>query len=160
MTHDVWVLVCDASRARLFRDAPQGKGLIQVEAFEHPSSRERARDLMADAYGRKPVGPAPARSGLGQGTAHGRPGAEPDSDPKDVEAQKFARELAGVLDKGLSQHEYEHLIIVAPPRFLGHIRNMVSREVEKHIDGTIDKDLTNLDFQELAERLRGATQMN
>lgn len=155
MTQDVWILVCDASRARLFRDAPRGKRLVQVDAFEHPESRARARDLMADAHGRKPVGPVPARSGRGQGTAYGRPGAEPETDPKEVEAQKFARELAGVLEKGLDRHEYERLIIVAPPRFLGALRSVVSHEVEKHIEGTIDKDLTNLDFQELSNKLQG-----
>jgi protein required for attachment to host cells len=154
MTHDVWILVCDASRARLFRDAPRGKKLVQIQELEHPESRERVRDLMADANGRKPVGPVPARSVQGQGGAYGRPGAEPDSDPKDVEAQKFARELAHVLEKGLQQHEYERLIIVAPPRFLGTLRDVVSSQVEKHIESTIGKDLTNLDFQELANRLQ------
>ncbi len=155
MTHDVWILVCDASRARLFRDAPRGKKLVQLQELEHPESRERARDLMADTHGRKPVGPVPARAGQGQGSGYGRPGAEPDTDPKDVEAQKFARELAGILEKGLQDHAYERLIIVAPPRFLGTLRGVVSSQVEKHIESTIGKDLTNLDFQELADRLQG-----
>lgn len=153
MMKDVWILVCDASRARLFRDAPRGDKLVQIDQLDHPESRERGRDLMADTVGRKPIGPVPARSVQGQGGAYGRPGAAPDTDPKEVEAQKFARQLAALLEKGLHDHAYKRLLIVAPPHFLGLLRATVSTQVAKHIESTIGKDLTNLDFQELADRL-------
>lgn len=151
-----WILVCDASRARLLR-AEQGKrgamSLVQLEAFEHAESRARARDLMADAAGRKPVGPVPAGPGTGQGAAHGRPGAEPDTDPKEVEAQKFARELAAALDRGMNERAYERLFLIAPPHFLGLLRSSVSTQVERAVTLTLDKDLTNEDLRDLTERL-------
>jgi protein required for attachment to host cells len=161
MTNDnTWILVCDASRARLFREKPQGKGLEQVTELEHGESRLHVRDLMSDANGRKPVGPVPARSATGQGGAYGRPGAAPDTDPKEVEAQKFARELADMLEKGLNDHAYEHLVVVAPPHFLGTIRGTVSAQVKKHLETTIDKDLTNLDLPELTRRLESSLPSN
>lgn len=153
MTHRTWILVCDASRARLFQENPGRKGLAQVEELEHTESRARVRDRVTDAQGRKPVGPPPASMVQGQGGAHGRPGAQPETDPKEVEAQKFARQLAGVLAKGLNDHAYERLVVVAPPHFLGMIRSMVSPQVKKHIEVTIDKDFTTLDLKELTKRL-------
>lgn len=153
MTKTTWILVCDASRARLFREQPRGTRFLLIEELEHSESRMRARDLMSDANGRKPVGPVPARSVKGQGGAYGRPGVEPETDPKEVEAEKFARELAALLRKGLDEHAYERLAIIAPPRFLGTMRGTVGSEVEKRLTLTIDKDLTNLDVHELMKRL-------
>lgn len=149
-----WILVCDASRARLLRAATHQKGLVQLDALEHAESRAHARDLMADAQGRKPVGAVPAsKMGGQQGGAYGRPGAEPDTDPKEVEAQKFARMLAEVLEKGLTDHAYDRVFLVAPPHFLGLLRSTVSAQVEKHVHLTVDKDLTHEDLTALTRRL-------
>jgi protein required for attachment to host cells len=153
MKPTLWILVCDASRARLLRTTSKNRGLVMIEAFEHRESRAHVRDLMADAHGRKPVGPVPASRAYGPGGGHGRPGAEPDTDAKEVEAQKFARELAGMLEKRLNEHAYDQLIIAAPPHFLGTVRNAVSTQVAKHIEATIDKDFTGLELHDLADRL-------
>lgn len=160
MEGTTWILVCDASRARLLRADPPKKNLVQLEVFDHAESRAHVRDLVADAHGRKPVGPVPGNTnhGSGQGLGYGRPGAEPDTDPKEVEAQKFARELAETLEKGLNEHAYQHLFLIAPPHFLGLLRGTASAQVKKHIDLTIDKDLTHADLQELTQRLEGELQ--
>src|SRR4051812_29876359 len=94
-----WVVVCDASRARLFADGGIGKPLHPKDVLEHPDSRSRARDLMADATGRKPAGPSAGGhyGGRSVSLGFGRVGVEPDTDPKEVEAEKFARELAALL---------------------------------------------------------------
>ena len=153
MTPSTWILVCDASRALLFHNKDRGKGLEHLQALEHPDSRAHVRDLMADAQGRKPVGPVPARAGNGPSGAYGRPGAAPDTDPKEVEAQKFARELADMLEKGLNAHAYERLILVAPPQFLGTMKDTVSHQVSKHLEATVHKDLTNMTLPEITRRL-------
>jgi protein required for attachment to host cells len=153
MTNSTWILVCDASRARLLEEKTKGNGFSVLESFEHPESRARVRDLMADAAGRKPVGPVPAGRNGGPSAAYGRPGAAPDTDPKEVEAVKFARELAGVLEKGLNDHAYQHLVIVAPPHFLGTMKGTVSTQVEKHLEVTIDKDFAGLELPELTKHL-------
>lgn len=156
MTRNTWILVCDASRARLFREAPKHKGLELIQELDHAESRAHVRDLMADANGRKPVGPVPARSTNGQGGAYGRPGAEPDTDAKEVEAQKFARELSSVLERGLFDHAYDRLVLVAPPHFLGTLRQTVSTQVQKRLEITIDKDLTQIPPKDLESRLNGS----
>jgi protein required for attachment to host cells len=156
-----WVLVGDASRARLYEQRPGPTGGFKLlETFTHEESRAKVRDIVADAQGRKPVGTA---GGMGQVTAPGmgvgsvylgRPGTGPETDPKEVEAQKFARELADVLEKGLNDHAYESLVVVAPSRFLGRLRGSVAKTVRKRIEGTIEKDLTWLERPQLEARLR------
>lgn len=148
-----WILVCDASRAALFEQPAAEKEPKLLQSFEHAESRARARDLLADAYGRKPVGPVPARSGEGQGLGYGRPGAAPDTDAKDVEADKFARQLAEALERGLTSHAYDRLILVAAPRFLGALRSAINTQVEKHLEDTINKDLAGVERHELIEHL-------
>lgn len=153
-----WILICDASRAHLYREEPNGKGFTSLESFEHGESRARTRELMADANGRKPNGNPGGNSGgnyqgIG-GVYMGRPGAAPDTDAKSVEHLKFARELADRLEKGLNEHEYEGLVLIAPPHFLGLLKREVSTQVSKHIEETIDKDLSWLDAPRLEERLR------
>lgn len=138
-----WILVCDASRARLLAEPAGARHLTEIEAFEHAESRARVRDLMADANGRKPGG----------GWGH-RPGVEPDTDPKEVEAQKFARRLADVLQKGLDDHAYEALILVAPPHFLGLMRECVSAQVAKRVGHSIGKDVAMETPREIEARLR------
>ena len=151
-----WCLVCDASRAHLFRTSPRGHPYELIASFDHPEGRARVSDLVSDANGRKPVG---GSRGVGvvrsrPGGFHGTPGVEADTDPKDVEAQRFARDLAAALERGLDAHAYEALVLVAPPRFLGLVKATVSFQVAKRVEGTIDKDLAAMEPREIERRVR------
>jgi protein required for attachment to host cells len=148
MVKRTWILVCDASRGRLLCDAGDGK-LEERARYDHPDSRAHVRDLVADAQGRKPVGTAVTSRPAGVG----RPGAEPDTDPKWVEAEKFARALASVLERGLYDHAYDAVVLVAPPAFLGLLRDTVTNEVDKRVEHTIDKDYAGLEPRDLRARL-------
>lgn len=154
-----WILVCDASRAHFYREETKGR-FTALESLEHADSRARRQDLMADAPGRKPngnpggVANGTGSGGTGGGTYMGRPGAAPDTDPKEVEAQKFARELAERLEQGLNQHDFDGVVLVAPPQFLGLLKSTLSTQVAKHVVDTVDKDLSWLEGPQLKERLR------
>lgn len=151
-----WILVCDASRARLFAEAAPGREFALLATFDHPESRERVRDRMADANGRKPVGGSRGVGGIGtrQGGFHGRPGVEPETDPKDVEAEKFARSLSGELEKGIDGHAFDAVIITAPPRFLGQLKECLCEKVRRRIAYTMDKDLSLLPLRDVERRIR------
>ncbi|MCC6553023.1 MAG: host attachment protein [Polyangiaceae bacterium] len=159
-TARTWILVCDASRAHLFLEEPRKRSYTLLESFSHEESRARVRDLMADAQGRKPSGNTSgiahggAPGGATNGNYLGRPGAAPDTDPKHVEAQKFVRELADALERGLHDHSYDSLVLIAPPQFLGLLRGAVSAQVEKRIEGTVDKNFSWLEQNALVARLR------
>jgi protein required for attachment to host cells len=148
-----WILVADASRARIFTEQA---GIWElVHALEHEESRMRSRDLMADANGRKPAG---LSRGTGNGdhavsNAYGRPGAEPNTDPKDVESQKFAREIATYLDRGRNEHAFGRLVVVAPPAFLGLLRSTMGDETQRLIEASLNKDFTHHPAPELKRQV-------
>ncbi|APR84387.1 Hypothetical protein A7982_09736 [Minicystis rosea] len=150
-----WILVCDASRARLFAETGPARDFSLVGSYEHPASRERVRDLVTDSNGRKAIGGSHGVGLNGRPVGfHGRPGVEPDTDPKDVEAQKFARTLSDVLEKGFDAHAYEALVVTAPPRFLGQLKESMSEKVKRRITLAMDKDLSLLPPRDLVRRLR------
>ncbi len=149
------ILVADSSRARLFLVDQTSVGLELFESLDHAQSRAKVGDLVADSHGRKPGGHPIAASGSPHtASAHaGRPGAEPDTNPKEVEAQKFARELAGRLELRLNQRTFDELVVVADPHFLGLLRAAVSRNVERHVTAWLHKDFTKLDPREVDRRV-------
>lgn len=144
MTTRTWILVCDASRARIFSKENKVSKLKLVEELEHPASRAHGRDLMADRPGRQQqIGGKTERAAM-----------EPRTDPKRVEAERFARELTVRLSKGLTDHGFERLIVVAPPQFLGMLRSSFDTQVTQRVMTWIEKDYTHTDERQLTERLR------
>src|SRR5882724_13483547 len=78
-----WVIVADASRARIFETRALGRGLREIEDLVNPNGRARSSDLLSDAGGRT-YSNTGARSGKTQ----------PRSDPVEHEVEVFAKRLA------------------------------------------------------------------
>jgi protein required for attachment to host cells len=158
-----WVLISDASRARLFQAGEYGAhqmSLTLLRKFEHPESRERNLDLVSDKPGRIQQSVSPnirmrGGSGGGQVATGNRAGMEPTTPPKKIEHEHFARELAQELEKGLQQNAYSNLIVAANPEFLGLLRGTMSDQVKKHLTASLDKDYTAMDVRELEGRISG-----
>ena len=152
-TETTWVLISDASRARLFSIERPGLPLQLVQEFEHPESRAANQDLASDRPGRV------QQSGQSHGPMAGpskgsRSAAEPQTTPKEVEHQHFARELAAALYKGATGNAYTHLVLAAPPQFLGLLREFIDETVRKRVTASMHKDYTHLDLRELTERVQ------
>ncbi len=142
-----FVLVADASRARLYRKEGEDAALALIEELEHPESRAMNRDLMADKPGR-------SISSGHRSTA--RSGMEYRTDPKEVEAEKFARTLVDKLAHGKDEHTFDDLVIAAPPKFLGLLRGALgthTNHVLEAVTAWIEKDYTQLDVRTIAERI-------
>jgi protein required for attachment to host cells len=136
-----WVLVCDASRARLFAVEGKGRPWKLLRELEHPASRAHGLEITTDKAGRASVGP-----GIGSARAPATP-------PKEVEAEHFAQTLADMVEKGCAEDAFGRLVLVAPPHFLGLVRKSLSSQATKRIAGTLDKDLTLVEARHLPERL-------
>lgn len=139
-----WILISDASRARLFATDGKGRPWTMVQELAHPESRLKGSEIMSDKPGR-------VQQGMG---AKSRPGMEPPTAPKEVEAEHFAERLAGVLADGHGRNAYGRLVLVAPPHFLGLLRQSISTQVGKRVSASLDKDLTELKEHELPARLQ------
>ncbi|MHC4548841.1 MAG: host attachment protein [Planctomycetota bacterium] len=139
-----WLLVCDASRARIFGVDTRRKSIELLQEIDHPPGRARASEIVADKAGHV------QQSGSG-----GRRAAmAPPTDPTDVEMRRFARRLGDLLEKGFDEHRYDRLFLVAPPRFLGMLREDLNASVARSVVATLDKNHAGLDVRALQERLR------
>jgi len=61
----------------------------------------------------------------------------------------FARRVGDYLEKARTDHRYDQLVVIAPPKFLGALRKEMGKEVEKLIADEVAKDLSLLSQREL-----------
>jgi protein required for attachment to host cells len=139
-----WILVGHEAGARVFENRGPGKGLDLVETIEHPEGRLRDRDIDSDRPGRsfrKDSGD-PRRSAMSPGEG-----------PHDRVIADFARALADKLQHGRVENQYERLVLVAPPGFLGLLRASLDGPTAQLVVGSIDKDLATRKESELIKHL-------
>jgi protein required for attachment to host cells len=106
-----------------------------ISEHEHPASRKRDRDLVTDKQGK-----------FGSGTF------EEQTDPKRHEEETFAIELARDLTK--AHENYQELILIASPVFMGLIHKHLPNTVSKLVTLTIEKDYTYCTKAEIAAHLQ------
>lgn len=141
MNTRTWIVLADAASARLYeQDGPHGNWALLSE-LQHPESRARESELVTDKPGR-------VKQSRGYRSA-----MEPRTPAKKLEARKFARQLAKALEDGLLRKAYERLILVAPPGFVGLLRQELSDHVRGRIAALVEKDYLHLDQQKARERL-------
>jgi protein required for attachment to host cells len=140
----VWILVCDAAHARLFEIRNDDPTWHAVGTFDHAESRSKASELVGDHSGQ--------RSSEGRGVHHNA--LAPASSPKEVQKGHFGHSLATMLDQAMRSRRFDRWVLVAPPHFLGLVKNELTVELEKHLLATVDKDLIHLDVHDLIERLK------
>jgi protein required for attachment to host cells len=93
---------------------------------------------------------APGRSFSSVGS--GRSAVE-QTDWHDQEEQRFLRKLLAHLDSAVNGGEVKSLIIVAPPRALGVLRQSYSHSLRSALRAEIDKDLTKLPLGDIEKHL-------
>jgi protein required for attachment to host cells len=144
MNATVWILVCDAARGRLFEIRGDDPSWHLVEVLGHPESRSRASELVTDHSGH----------GSPEGGSVHHNALAPASSPKEVEKGHFAHALVTTLDHALRARRFHKWVLVAPPHFLGMLKNELGPELQKYLMATVDKDLTHVDAGQIAEKLR------
>lgn len=141
MADKLWILVGNASRARLFSADARGETWTLLEEFHHDESRAKNFELL-----NQPDNP-------NAGTIHG-PAAENEPDGrKELEQERFARELSHRLDRGVDGHRFERLIIAAPPEFLGRLRRALSTRVRQRVVLDLDADYSQVPMRDLPARV-------
>lgn len=134
-----WIVAADSSRARVFEIIYPDRRLREIEEFIHPRGRARNREINAEPDGRffsKGGGPASHSTGHKE-------------TPVDHENELFSKMLARHLDKARVQHRYDKLYLIAPPEFLGLMRENLSKEVRKLTAEEINKDLSWLEARDI-----------
>lgn len=134
----IWILVADASYARLFEVGEDGDWSLLRE-FEHAESREQGQDLMANRPGK-----------IQHRVEYDAKGTNP-IEFKREHHEAFARELVHHLDQQANARSFDRLAVVAPPKFLGLLRELMPQRVKAMVSVELDKDYTTLRPEKMAE---------
>ncbi|HZI06120.1 MAG TPA: host attachment protein [Archangium sp.] len=141
MADALWILVANASRAKLFATDERAEKWDLREEFQHEESRSMSRQLL-----NQPDNP-------NAGSLHKpQPENQPDA-RQQLEIDRFARELAARLERGLNDHAYDRLVIAAPPGLLGMLRKLISTRVHQKLMLDFRADYMNVPDRELPERI-------
>jgi protein required for attachment to host cells len=135
-----WIIVADSVNARIFSRENKNSLLQEVEDLSHPSGRMKAGELESDKPGRS------FDSG-----GQGRHSMEPEHTRKDKESMVFVEQISDYLSA--HQNDYDNLIIISPPRFLGLLRKQLDKIVTKKVTQEIDKDLVKLAPEDIQKHI-------
>lgn len=137
-----WVLVADGARARILEHTRIGGGLVALAAMDHEKAHGHARDLGSDRPGR-----------VFDSAGAGRHAVAPHTDYLRYEKDKFAHEVAALLEQAGTAQRFDRLVLVAPPRTLGDLRAAMGPHAKAAVIGEVRKDLTHTQDRELPEHL-------
>ena len=138
-----WVCVCDGKKALLLENIGDGKfpNLKTKEVYEHKDLKTREQG--SDAPGRAINSVNGARSAMAQTDWH------------EQSERAFLEDLAGRLDAAVTSGETKHVIMVAPPRALGMLRQAYSPHLRQALRAEIDKDFVRMPVHEIEKHLVG-----
>ena len=162
--HDAVVVVADGRKMLFLRNEGDARiPNLQVEHHEihaNPKDSDQKRDQSGQSMstqsgsGAPPLAQGGSMHAMGGGAqfAPSR-GTMGETDFHQLEEDRFAAETAEMLKKRALNHEFEALIIVAPPRTLGELRKHYHKEVSNRLKGEIAKDLTGHTVPQIEEAL-------
>ena len=137
-----WVLVCDGARGRILVNRGKGTGLSEIESASSTEAREPTRNLGADKPGRS-----------FNAVGGGRHAMASPTDWHQFEKTQFAREMAAIINQAALANDFDRLVIAAPPRVLGDLRQALRPQAAKKITSEIGKDLTRIAVHYLGPHL-------
>jgi len=138
------IVVADQAEAVFYDAASLTTPPREVARIADAAAHLHDRDFSSDRPGRCHA--------KGRGTRHAFGG---ENEPRQQEAVRFARRIARRLDEARRKDEYEDLILVAGPPFLGLVRQELSGPTRARVLHEIRKDLVHSPAASLRELLPG-----
>ena len=139
--HGDWVVVCDGAKALMLEN-------IGDEVFPnlktrevHDNSNPPTHEQGTDEPGRVFQSVGSTRSAMEQTDWH------------EQSEREFLTKLAARLDAAVKAGQIKSLIIVAPPRALGVIRNVYTAALRAAVQVEIDKDLVRMPVHQIEKHL-------
>jgi protein required for attachment to host cells len=149
-----WILIANGAKAKVLAHDRKSGTLSPAFPHEFLGSTAQSKEIASDRPGR-----SFESAGRGQPAdvgAHGRHAMEPRTDPQRHAEYAFARDLAHHLQEAASKNRFQRLVVVAAPKTLGDLRELLPDSVKKLVTVELDKDLTNLPERDLPRHLGDA----
>jgi protein required for attachment to host cells len=132
------IVIADGSRARIFSHRSGEPGLAAVRDLDDPQARQPTRNLVSSG---------PGHSQESANAAHHA--IEPKHDPHEEAEHAFLRRLAGSIAAEAAGTAFNRLVIAAPPRAMGVLRQELSPAARAKLVAEVTKDLTKTPIAEL-----------
>ncbi|MEN6541023.1 host attachment protein [Parvibaculum sp.] len=134
----IWIVVADGETARIFSAHGRTAKLEPAIPYElrmvNPPSREQGTER-----------PGRGHESVGQL----RHGVQPRVDPHREAKRTFAEEIAELLHGKTRERAFDELILAAPPKMLGDLRDALDDKTRALVKAELHKDLTKLSPAEL-----------
>ena len=132
-----WLVACDGAKALIFQNDGDAT-LPNLTLIEHLAQNQPpTHSLGAERPGRVFQSHGGARSAVEQTDWHARNEAS------------FLENVASWLDRAAEENSFKHLVLAAPPRALGLLREKITPRVRALVSNEIDKDLAQLTTKEI-----------
>ncbi|MBF8223471.1 host attachment protein [Halomonas sp. 328] len=133
-----YIVVADAARARVF--TREGLKLEEKESLVHAEGRLHEGDLVTDGGGEVHESMArTSRTSGGENVASHH------------HAEIFAKQVAECIYRARVGNHLRKLILVAPPRFLGILRDKLDDATHKLLIHSLPKDLSKASLADIQE---------
>jgi protein required for attachment to host cells len=138
-----WILIADASRARLFEHRRRNERPLEpIFEDDRPELRDREQRRDSDRPGR-----------VHESAVTMRHAAEPHTSNEQRIRERWARELIDRLHAVAGDRQFHNLVLVAPPAMLGALRKLLDDEFGDRVVGELAKDLAWMSEHDLPEHL-------
>lgn len=130
-----WVVVADEANAVVYQRSTRRAPLRELITLSNESARQKTGELLSDRGGR-------SFDSFGDGR---HTMSKEKSDPKTQAAHVFARQIAERIGKATHDGSCRGYALIAAPRFLGLLRDAVSRSTNLEPFATVDKEVVGQD---------------
>lgn len=139
----IWIVTANSNMCRFYHFDKHEVKIDLLKELTHPTNKLKKSDyLTSDKPGHYNT------DGSGGGSY------SPHTDPKTVEIDNFAREIAHELNHGRNSNAYNHLIIITAPHMNGLIFKHLNKHVKTLVTQEIQKDVMSLAHHELLSFLK------
>lgn len=159
----IWVLVADGSQSQVYVRCKREKHLPLAGNSKHPHYEEsEVWELMpvekmlwhaasTDTYelGRDRLGR------VVESVGSARHMSQPHIEVKEEVKLQLAKTIAEHINKAHASKAFDRLILVAPPRMLGYLRDQLDKKVMKAVIAELVKDITHFDTKSVAGMIDG-----
>lgn len=137
-----WALIADGRKALFLRNSGDTKDydlrVVWHRTMDNPATREQGADR-------------PGRSAPVPGV---RGGSLEATDWHQIAEDRFAAEVADILNKAAADGAFEEVVIVAPPKVLSELRDHLSAKTARLVIAEIPKTLTDHPVEKIERILK------
>ncbi|MGB9151681.1 MAG: host attachment protein [Alphaproteobacteria bacterium] len=157
-----WVLVADGKQARVYECCKATQKVPLEGANKHHYYDEKSgHELVLVPNGSLEAGTAhdyqlghDRRGTASNSNSPTRNTYEPRGDIKEELKRQFTRTLVGMLGKACEEKLFFRIVLVAPAKMIGELREQLPADVQKRIAAVLPKDLTHYQGHELLHHIQ------